>query len=105
MKFMNEVIDFLNEYVSGNKCFVVDKIMIDGLCVLESVGLEVFSGEEFIEKCCVVKGFDEIFVMCCVFVVCEVVVKEMEDFVCEVISGGGVFEDDVWVILYKVNIE
>ena len=102
--FAGEVKDLVAEHGGGNMRLAVDKIMLHGAKALETLGFELFEGEELTEKCRSIKGPDEIRAMRCASHACETAVRAMEDFARSNVPGGEVTEDDIWAVLHAENI-
>ena len=98
--YVDQIADLLKQHAGDNKRLGVDKIMIDGLRALDAKGLEVFSGEELMEKARSIKGPDEIKAMRCSMRACEASVKVMQDSV-----QPGMSENEIWAQLHAANIE
>ncbi|WP_187431260.1 Dimethlysulfonioproprionate lyase DddP [Roseobacter fucihabitans] len=102
--FANEIRVLLAEHAPGLKRLAVDKIMLHGLRSLERQGFEIMDGEEVTEKSRAIKGPDEIRAMRCSSHVCEIAVRQMEDFARTNIGDGQTCENDIWAVLHAENI-
>ncbi|MEX3011313.1 dimethylsulfonioproprionate lyase DddP [Hoeflea sp. TYP-13] len=97
--FAAELDDLLRVHGGKNRRLAVDKIETAGFAALQSLGVEVFSGQEVTEIARMVKGTDEILAMRCAIHSCELAVGEMH-----AAMKPGVSENDVWAELHAGNI-
>ena len=98
-KFVQQVIDVLQQRVGRGRRVAVDKIQIAGLRALDAAGVSVMDGEELMEKTRSIKTPDEINAMRCAIHACEASIAEMR-----AATEPGMTENDVWAELHKANI-
>ena len=67
----------MRAHVGDNRRIAVDKIMLHGAHALKDAGLEIFDGEEIMEKTRSIKGPDEVLALRCAQVACENALAEM----------------------------
>ena len=98
--FANEINDLLITHGSGNRRIAVDKIEISGLHALESLNIEIGSGQEVCEHARLVKCADEIAAMRCAMATCEISVAAMQEAL-----RPGISEVELWAVLHAENIK
>lgn len=98
-QFAHQVDELLRGRCGGNRRLAVDKIQIEGLRALDSIGIEVMDGEELMERSRAIKGPDEIKAMRCAMHACEASIAEMREK-----TEPGMTENDIWAELHASNI-
>ncbi len=98
--FAGSVDELMRAHAGGNRRIAVDKIMLHGAHALKNIGLEIFDGEEIMEKTRAIKGPDEVLALRCAQVACENALAEMRRQ-----TEPGMTENDVWAVLHAENIK
>lgn len=97
--FANDLADLIKQHSGENKRLAIDKIEIAGLRQLDSLGFEIFDGQEVMELARAIKGADEINAMRCSIASTEICMKMMKNA-----TVPGVTENDIWSVLHAENI-
>lgn len=97
--FAAQVDDLLRQHAGTNRRLAVDRIEIAGVRALDTVGVEICSGQEVTEFARMIKGPEEIKAMRCAVASCEASVAEMHRAV-----HAGATENDIWAVLHAGNI-
>ncbi len=98
-RFAGQVDELLRTHAGNNRRLAVDRIEVAGLRALDSLGVQIHSGQEVTEFARMIKGPDEILAMRCAVASCEAAVAEMHQAM-----RAGVTENDVWAALHAGNI-
>ncbi|WP_282607097.1 dimethylsulfonioproprionate lyase DddP [Pelagibius sp. Alg239-R121] len=98
--FAKQIDELLIRHGSGNRRLAIDKIEIAGLRALESLNIDIKSGQQVMEQARVVKGADEIKAMRCAMATCEIAVSEMRKAL-----HPGIAEVELWSVLHAENIK
>jgi Xaa-Pro aminopeptidase len=94
-----EVADLVAEHCGGNKRLALDHVNPHGTRHLESLGIEVFEGQEPLELARCIKSVDEIACMNVAISVCEAGMARMRECI-----TPGITENEVWSQLHETNI-
>lgn len=97
--FATQVDEVFRKQAGDNRRLAVDRIEISGLRALETLGVEVSSGQAVTEHARMIKGPDEILAMRCAIASCEAAIDEMRQSI-----RAGATENDVWAALHAGNI-
>ncbi len=98
--FALEIQNLMKEHSQGNQRLAIDKIQIEGYKAITASGLEVWDGEEVMEKTRAVKGPDEILAMRCAVHACEKSIQAMQEQAQPLMT-----ENEIWAILHSENIK
>ncbi len=99
-EFAGSVDELMRAHVGNNRRIAVDKIMLHGAHAITDLGMEIFDGEEIMEKTRAIKGPDEVLALRCAQVACENALAEMRRQ-----TEPGMTENDVWAVLHAENIK
>ena len=98
-KFAGELALELRKHAGDNRRLAIDKIEWLAGKAIESLGIEIFEGQEVTECARMVKGIDEIDAIRCSMAACEASVAVLESHI-----KPGVTEIELWSHLHKENI-
>ncbi len=96
--FAAQINELMREHAGLNRTLAVDKIEIDGVRALDSLGFDVRSGQEVTEHARKIKNANELSAMRCALTACEAAMAEMR-----VAVKPGVTEVGAWAELQKGN--
>ncbi len=99
-EFAGSVDELMRAHAGNNRRIAIDKIMLHGAHAITGLDMEIFDGEELMEKTRSIKGPDEILALRCAQVACENALAEMRRQ-----TEPGMTENDVWAVLHAENIK
>lgn len=98
--FAADVAAVMQEHCGSNRRLAVDKIEVEGLRALDTLGLEIHSGQAVMEHARSIKSSDEINAMRCAIDTCQRGMSSMH-----AAAKPGIAEVELWAILHAENIK
>ncbi len=97
--FAAEIDDLLRRSAGRNRRLAVDKMELPGAFALQSLGVELHSGQRVTELARVIKDANELRAVRCAIAACEAAVEEMQ-----AAFTPGMTENALWAELHRGNI-
>src|SRR6056300_512416 len=98
-QFAAEIESLLQTHAGEGRRLAIDKIEIEGLWAIESLGIQISDGQQVMEHARVIKSVDEVNAMRCSIAATESAMHKMREA-----SVPGVSENDIWAVLHAENI-
>ncbi len=98
MNFTRQVDDLMRMHCGNNRRLAVDRMERPGHDAMQSLGIDIFNGQEVTEFARVIKNDNEVNAMRCAIAACEAAMHEMQAMV-----RPGITEVDAWAILQHGN--